>query len=149
MNKNLNFPTFDFRIEKTEDKLMIFDLLRKKSVTLTPEEWVRQHMIRYLIEYRGYPKSMIRVESGLKYDKLQKRSDILIYNNQGNPFMVIECKSPEMKIDKKVLQQVAAYSKSLKVQYIGVSNGLNHYCWEIDHIKRTTYNKGDFPEYKS
>ena len=148
MIKNLNFPSFNFRIEKSNDKLMIFDVLRKKSVTLTPEEWVRQHMIRYLIEYRGYPKAMIKVESGLKYDKLQKRSDILVYDNQGNPFLVIECKSPEMKIDKKVLHQVAAYSKSLKVKYIGVSNGMNHYCWTIDQEKRTTQNLGDFPVYK-
>jgi len=148
MTKNLNFPSFDFRIEKVDDKLMIFDVLRKKSVTLTPEEWVRQHMIRYLIEYRSYPKSMIKVESGLKYDKLQKRSDILVYNNQGDPFLVIECKSPDMKIDERVMRQVAAYSKSLKVKYIGVSNGICHYCWAIDQEEETTENLGDFPVYK-
>ena len=148
MTKNLNLPSFDFRIEKVDDKLMIFDVLRKKSVTLTPEEWVRQHMIRYLIEYRNYPKSMIKVESGLKYDKLQKRSDILVYNNQGDPFLVIECKSPDMKIDEHVMHQVAAYSKSLKVKYIGVSNGICHYCWAIDQKEKTTENLGDFPVYK-
>ena len=148
MTKNLNFPSFDFRIEKVDDKLMIFDVLRKKSVTLTPEEWVRQHMIRYLIEYRNYPKSMIKVESGLKYDKLKKRSDILVYGTQGEPFLVIECKSPDIKIDAQVLSQVAAYSKSLKVKYIGVTNGLNHYCWSIDQEARTTENLGDFPLYQ-
>ena len=147
MIKTLNFPSFDFRIEKADDKLMIFDVLRKKSVTLTPEEWVRQHMIRYLIEYRGYPKAMMKVESGLKYDKLQKRSDILVYDNQGNPFLVIECKSPETNIDERTLHQVAAYSRSLRVMYVGVSNGLDHYCWRIDQEKKTTQNLGDFPTY--
>jgi type I site-specific restriction endonuclease len=127
---------------------MIFDVLRKKSVRLTPEEWVRQHLIRYLIEYRQYPKSMIRVESGLKYDKLLKRSDILVFGQDGNPWMVIECKSPDTKLDDKVIHQVAAYSRSLQVKYIGISNGLKHYCWEIDQDKQSTRSLGDFPEYK-
>jgi type I site-specific restriction endonuclease len=127
---------------------MIFDVLRKKSVRLTPEEWVRQHLIRYLIEYRQYPKSMIRVESGLKYDKLLKRSDILVFGQDGNPWMVIECKSPDSKLDDKVIHQVAAYSRSLQVKFIGISNGLKHYCWEIDQGKQSTQSLGDFPEYK-
>ncbi len=148
MNKKLSFPSFEFRIEKINDKLMIFDVLRKKSVRLTPEEWVRQHLIRYLIEYRQYPKSMIRVESGLKYDKLLKRSDILVFGQDGNPWMVIECKSPDSKLDDKVIHQVAAYSRSLQVKYIGISNGLKHYCWEIDQDKQSTRSLGDFPEYK-
>ena len=148
MNKKLSFPSFEFRIEKINDKLMIFDVLRKKSVRLTPEEWVRQHLIRYLIEYRQYPKSMIRVESGLKYDKLLKRSDILVFGQDGNPWMVIECKSPDSKLDDKVIHQVAAYSRSLQVKFIGISNGLKHYCWEIDQDKQSTRSLGDFPEYK-
>jgi type I site-specific restriction endonuclease len=148
MIKNLNFPSFDFRIDKVDDKLVIFDVLRKKSVTLTPEEWVRQHMIRYLIEYRNYPKSMIRIESGLKYDKLRKRSDILVFDKQGLPFLIIECKSPDILIDERVLQQVAAYSKSLKVKYIGVSNGLFHYCWAINQENRSSENLEDFPIYE-
>jgi len=148
MIQNLNFPFFEFRIEKAGDKLVIFDILRKKSVTLTPEEWVRQHMIRYLIEFRGYPKAMIRVEAGLKYDKMGKRSDILVYDVQGNPFMVIECKSPKIKLDESVLRQVAAYSKSLKAKYIAVSNGLKHYCWAVDQAYHRTRNLDDFPAYK-
>jgi len=148
MNKKLNFPSFEFRIEKVNNKLVIFDVLRKKSVRLTPEEWVRQHLIRYLIEIRHYPKSMIKVESGLKYNTLLKRSDILIFDNTGNPFMVIECKSPDCKLDDKVIHQVAAYSRSLKVKYIGVSNGLKHFCWEIDQKNRSTLSLDDFPEYE-
>jgi type I site-specific restriction endonuclease len=148
MNKKLNFPSFEFRIEKIDDKLLIFDILRKKSVRLTPEEWVRQHLIRYLIDCRQYPKSMIKVESGLKYNRLLKRSDILVFGQDGTPFMVIECKSPDSKLDDKVIHQVAAYSRSLKVKYIGVSNGLKHYCWEIDQENQSTRSLDDFPEYK-
>lgn len=147
MNKKLNFPSFKFRIEKIENKLMIFDVLRKKSVRLTPEEWVRQHLIRYLIEIRHYPKSMIKVESGLKYNTLLKRSDVLIFDQAGSPFMVIECKSPETKLDDKVIHQVAAYSRSLQVRYIGISNGLKHFCWKIDQKNRSTVSLDDFPEY--
>ncbi len=148
MNKKLSFPSFEFRIEKINDKLMIFDVLRKKSVRLTPEEWVRQHLIRYLIDFRKYPKSMIKVESGLKYNKLVKRSDILVFGQDGTPFMVIECKSPESKLDDKVMHQVAVYSRSLRVKYIGISNGLKHYCWEIDQDSQSTRSLDDFPEYK-
>jgi hypothetical protein len=147
MIQKLNFPSFEFRIEKVNDKLVIFDILRKKSVALTPEEWVRQHMVRYLIEVKGYPKSMINIESGLKYDKLRKRADILVYDNQACPFLVVECKSPQIRLDNSVLHQVAAYSKSLKAKYIGVSNGLNHYCWSIDQVDQTTQNLDDFPDY--
>jgi type I site-specific restriction endonuclease len=147
MNQKLSFPSFEFQIEKINDKLMIFDVLRKKSVRLTPEEWVRQHLIRYLIEYRNYPRSMIKVESGLKYNKLLKRSDILVFDQDGNPFMVIECKSPDTKLDDKVIHQVAAYSRSLQVKYIGISNGLKHYCWEINQDKQSSRSLGDFPEY--
>ena len=148
MNKKLNFPSFEFRIERLDDKLMIFDVLRKKSVRLTPEEWVRQHLIRYLIDFRKYPKSMIKVESGLKYNRLLKRSDILVFSQDGNPFMVIECKSPETKLDEKVIHQVAVYSRSLKVKYIGISNGLKHFCWEIDQDNHSARGLDDFPEYK-
>ena len=147
MNKKLNFPLFEFRIERNGNKLMIFDVLRKKSVRLTPEEWVRQHLIRHLIEIRNYPKSMIKVESGLKYNTLLKRSDVLIFDQAGHPFMVIECKSPETKLDDKVIHQVAANSRSLQVRYVGITNGLKHFCWRIDQKNRTTESLEDFPEY--
>ena len=120
----------------------------KKSVRLTPEEWVRQHLIRYLIDYKHYPKAMIKVESGLKYNRLLKRSDVLVFGLDGSPFMVIECKSPELKLNEKVIHQVAAYSKSLRVKYIGVSNGLKHYCWAIDQDRESTQNLDDFPDYQ-
>ena len=90
---------------------------------------------------------MIRVESGLKYDKVRKRSDILIYDKKGDPFMVIECKSPEIQLGQDVLQQVAAYSRSLRVKYVGITNGLKHFCWQIDQDKGTARKLDDFPEY--
>ena len=147
MNKHLNFPSFEFRIERISGKLMIFDVLRKKMVVLTPEEWVRQHVLRYMIEIRKYPRAMIKVESGLRYNTMLKRSDILVYDQEGNPFLVIECKAPDSKLDDKVLHQVAAYSRSLAVRYIGISNGLKHYFWSVDQEGRETLPLNDFPEY--
>jgi len=147
MNKHLNFPSFEFRIERISGKLMIFDILRKKMVVLTPEEWVRQHVLRYMIEIRKYPRAMIKVETGLRYNTMLKRSDILVYDQEGNPFLVIECKSPDSKLDDKVLHQVAAYSHSLAVRYIGISNGLKHYFWSVDQEGRETFPLNDFPEY--
>lgn len=116
-------------------------------VVLTPEEWVRQHVLRYLIEIRKYPRTMIKVESGLRYNTMLKRTDILVYDQKGNPFLVIECKSPDSKLDDKVLHQVAAYSRSLAVRYIGISNGLKHYFWSVDQEGRETLPLSDFPEY--
>lgn len=148
MLKKLNFPSFEFQIKTVEDKLMIFDGLRKKFVRLTSEEWVRQHMLLYLLECKKYPRSLIKVESGLKYNKLNKRSDILTYDNKGHPFLVIECKSPEISLDEKVLHQVSIYAKSLKVKFIGVTNGLDHFFWEVNKDTGITNALRDFPEYK-
>lgn len=147
MLPDLNFPAFEFRIEKSGDKLMIFDHVRKKWVSLTPEEWVRQHMVRYLIDFKAYPRSLIRVESGLKYDKLSKRSDVLVYDQSGAPFLVVECKAPDAALDNKVIHQAAVYSKALKVKYVGISNGLRHYCWAVDHENETSSILSDFPDH--
>lgn len=148
MFQKLNFPEFDFRIKRYGDRSMVFDILRKKDVALTPEEWVRQHMVHYLILVKGYPRSLIKIESGLKYNKLSKRSDILIYDSIGNPYMVIECKSPETRLDNKTLHQVGTYSKALKVKYMGITNGLSHFFWSVDHEQMTSHNLSDFPDYE-
>ncbi|MGI9544305.1 MAG: type I restriction enzyme HsdR N-terminal domain-containing protein, partial [Cyclobacteriaceae bacterium] len=117
----------------TEGKPQIFDPIRKKFVVLTPEEWVRQHLINYLTSVLGYPKSLIKVESSLKYNKLSKRSDIMVYDRTGAPFIVIECKAPTVVLGPEVFEQASVYNKSKQAKYISVSNGLKHYCCEIDH----------------
>ncbi len=145
--KKLNFPEYEFRIGSRDDKFMIFDQLRKKFVRLTDEEWVRQHMIKYLIEARKIPGSLIRVEGGLKYDKLGKRTDIVVFRRDGKPFLIIECKSPSVKIGNEVLFQTGIYGKSLQADYLGITNGINHYFWKMDYEKGAIEQLTDFPEY--
>ena len=128
MNK-LNLPAFNPALKKEQGKVYIFDNIRKKYVVLTPEEWVRQHFINYLIQELKYPKSLFRIEGSISYNKLQKRSDILIYNRQGKPWMLIECKSPTIKLSQKAFNQVAVYNMTIGATYIAVTNGMIHYCY--------------------
>jgi hypothetical protein len=125
----LNLPVFDATLKKEQGKVYIFDNIRKKYLVLTPEEWVRQHFINYLIQDHKYPKSLIRIEGGVSYNKLQKRSDILIYNRQGKPWMLIECKSPTIKLSQKAFNQVAVYNMTIGAKYVAVTNGIIHYCY--------------------
>ncbi|MBL6448314.1 type I restriction enzyme HsdR N-terminal domain-containing protein [Fulvivirga sp. 29W222] len=128
----LNLPRIECNIRKKEGKIEIFDVVRKKFIQLTPEEWVRQHMIHFLINEQEYPKSLIKVESGLKYNRLQKRSDILVYSRSATPFLIVECKSYDVKITQATIDQVSVYNKQLGAPYAVVSNGLIHYCCEFD-----------------
>lgn len=148
MFKKLNFPDYPFKIHAVEDKFMIFDQLRKKYVILTEEEWVRQHMISYIIQEQHIPAGLIRVESGLKYEKLKKRTDILVYDRNGLPYLVIECKSPKIVLAKDVLFQAGIYAKSLNVSFIGVTNGIHHYFWHVDFEQGKTSILSEFPAFK-
>ena len=134
----LNLPPYPFKLSQKDNQLFIFDELRKKNLVLTPEEWVRQHFIQYLILHKKYPKSLIKVEGGLKLNKLQKRTDILIYSKTGLPEILVECKASFVKIDQKVFDQIARYNMIHQVKYLVVSNGLKHYFCEIDY-KNTSY----------
>jgi hypothetical protein len=126
MRLPLNFPQFEFKIQELEGKLSIFDSLRKKYLILTPEEWVRQHMIAFLVQHKRYPKGLFSLEKGIIYNSLQKRFDILILDRQGNPFLLIECKGPEIVLSKKTVEQVAVYNKTIGATYMGISNGKQH-----------------------
>lgn len=112
----------------------IFDVIRKKYIVLTPEEWVRQHFIHFLINSYKYPKSLMKVESGLKYNNLQKRSDIQVYTRKGHPFLIVECKASNVKLDSKVIDQAALYNKSIGADYIIVTNGMNFRCLKTTSI---------------
>ena len=143
----LNLPEYQFRLQKTEKGLQVFDAIRKKFVALTPEEWVRQNFIQYLIEEKKYPASLIAIETGLKYNRLQKRSDISIYDRKGKLWMLIECKAPEVKISQATFDQVAMYNISQKTKFLGVTNGLKHYCCEMNHAKNSYDFLKDFPDF--
>src|SRR5204863_9718286 len=94
----LNLPTFEYKLKKADGKVWIFDVIRKKFVVLTPEEWVRQHFVNYLIQHLQYPKSLIKIEGGLTFNQLQKRSDIVVFDRFAKPWMVIECKAPTLRL---------------------------------------------------
>ncbi len=146
----LNLPEYDFRIQKSDKGIHIFDSVRKKFVALTPEEWVRQNFIQYLIEEKKYPASLISVETGLRYNKLKKRCDIPVFNRKGEKWMLIECKAPEVNISQETFDQVATYNTAgrEKTKFLAVTNGLKHYCCELEEIPADTYRfLKDFPAF--
>ncbi len=145
--QELNFPKFSFRFKNSENKISIFDEIRKKFVILQPEEWVRQHCVQYLIQNKKYPKSLINVEKEIKVNDLRKRYDIVVYNNNGSIHLIIECKSPKITISQSAFDQIARYNLTLDANYLMVTNGINHYYCKMDFkAKRYEFLK-DIPEY--
>lgn len=145
---DLNLPPFPINVKKKGDKLIVFDPLRQRYVALTPEEWVRQHFINYLITEKGYPKSLIANECEINLNSLRRRCDSVIYNNELTPVMVIEYKAPEVKITQTVFDQIARYNIVLKVKYLIVSNGLQHFCCKIDYGKQVFQYLPEIPDYR-
>ena len=133
--QNLNFPSYDFRFKNSENKVAIFDAIRKKFIILTPEEWVRQHTIQFLLQEKKYPKSYINVEKLVKVNSINKRYDIVVFEPNGDLFLVVECKAPEVKISQDTFDQIARYNLKLKAKYLMVTNGLNHYFCQMDFEK--------------
>ena len=131
--KALNLPPYQFKLKQQGLRTQIFDSIRKKYVVLTPEEWVRQNFLQFLIQDKKYPASLIAVEAGLKYNQLQKRMDVLIYSKQGTPYLMVECKAPEIKINQDVFDQIARYNMVFKVKYLVVTNGMHHFCCLMDY----------------
>lgn len=146
--KELNLPPFKYKIDKLENNTMIFDSIRKKFVILTPEEWVRQHFVNYLISYLSYPKALIKIEFRIKYNTLYKRTDILIFNSSGNPVITIECKSTKIKLSQKVIEQISVYNKVIKSPYCIVTNGIEHICWHYNDSEKYKFLKA-IPNYKN
>ncbi|GAA3640555.1 type I restriction enzyme HsdR N-terminal domain-containing protein [Flavivirga jejuensis] len=133
--QTLNFPKFSFRFKNSENKISIFDCIRKKFVILQPEEWVRQHCVQYLIHNKGYPISLINVEKELIVNSLKKRYDIVIYNPNGSIHLIVECKAPKIVINQDTFDQIARYNLELNATYLMVTNGLNHYYCQMDFEK--------------
>ena len=147
MLQELNFPKFSFRFKNKENKISIFDVIRKRFVILQPEEWVRQHCIHYLIDYKGYPKSLINIEKELIINSLRKRYDIVIFNSDGSIHLIVECKAPTININQNVFDQIALYNLSLNATYLMISNGINHYYCQMDFKKEKYHFLKDIPEY--
>lgn len=146
--QKLNFPKYSFRFKNSENKISIFDIIRKKFVILQPEEWVRQHCVNYLIKQKGYPKSLINVEKELLVNNLKKRYDIVIYNNKGDIDVIVECKACTILINQSTFDQIAKYNMTLNANYLMLTNGLNHYYCQIDHKNKCYQFLKDIPDYK-
>lgn len=130
--KELNLPAYNFNITGIPGEEMIFDIIRRKFVRLTPEEWVRQNFIRYLVEEGGYPTGLMGVEVTFTMNRLKKRADILIHNREGKPVMIVECKSYEITLDEKVFDQIVTYNLQFRVPYLVVTNGMVNYACRIN-----------------
>ena len=135
----IKYPEQNFRIKEEGNKNLIFDEIRKRWVLLTPEEWVRQNFLQYLVVEKKYPKSLIAVERGIKVNALQKRCDIIIYKND-KPFVVVECKEPNEQLNENVLMQLLRYNMQLQVPYLIITNGSYTYGWKIENEKAETIN---------
>ncbi|MFY8028019.1 MAG: type I restriction enzyme HsdR N-terminal domain-containing protein [Bacteroidia bacterium] len=144
----LNLPAAPLRLEEKNGKTFVFDLIRKKWLQLTPEEWVRQHMINYLINNKSYPASLFSLEAGLTYNGLKKRSDILVYGINRKPLLLVECKSTSVAINQQVVEQVSVYNTALGAAYLCVTNGLKHYCWNKDEATGNFQFFNEIPDYK-
>jgi hypothetical protein len=144
----LNFPTYPFRFKNSENKVSIFDEIRKKFIILTPEEWVRQHVLHYLINEKKYPKSLINVEKVLTINKLRKRYDVVVFNPDGSIHILVECKAPEVKISQATFDQIARYNMTMKARFLNVTNGLNHYYCQMDFENEKYEFLQSLPDYK-
>lgn len=140
-------PPFAHKFKEIDGKPHIFDLLRRKYVRITPEEWVRQHVVHLLINHYQYPKSLIKTEGGLVLNTLQKRTDLVVFDRTGLPFLVVECKAPHIALSQAVFDQIARYNSVHKAPYLFVTNGLTHYCCGIDHQTSELTYLDDFPVY--
>ncbi len=143
----LEFPAYDFRLKNSENKPYIFDPIRKKFIHLTPEEWVRQHVLQFLIQTKGYPSSLINVEKEIKIYDTKKRYDIVVFNSDGSIFLVVECKRPSVAITQATFDQIARYNLLLKAELLMVTNGLQHYYCAMDFEQERYHFLKELPNY--
>ncbi len=143
----LNLPRYPLKLKRIKDKIYVFDELRKKSLLLTPEEWVRQHWIHHLYTQKNYPKSLMHIEGGLNLHGLQKRTDLVIYNNQGQKILIAEFKAPEVKISQRTFEQINNYNMMHKIPLLLVSNGLDHFFCKVNFHNNQYEFLEDLPNY--
>ena len=146
--KALNLPTYSLKIKSEKNQEYIYDSFRKKYVRLTPEEWVRQNFAHYLVREKSFPGSRITLEKTLRINKLTKRCDILVYNDTGDAVLMVECKSPEIKIGQQTFEQVSVYNLAFHVGYLIITNGLKQYCCKVDFTERSVNFLKEIPDYE-
>ena len=144
----LNLPPFEIKLRGTKAQPQIFDILRKKYIALTPEEWVRQHFVHFLVEHKGYPAALMAIEIQLKVGENTLRADSVLYSRDLKPRMIIEYKAPHIPITQKVFDQISIYNMLLHVDYLVVSNGLQHYICKMDYNDKKYLFLEDIPDYE-
>ena len=145
----LNLPRYEISVKRNGERLTIFDFLRRRHVALTPEEWVRQHFVHFLVEHKGYPKGLLANEVELSVGEKNLRCDSILYDPSLKPRMIVEYKAPSVVVTQKVFQQIATYNLLLHVDYLVVSNGLTHYCVKMDYDNQKYLFLDDIPDYKN
>lgn len=143
----LNLPSAALKITRKENRDYVFDTLRKKYVALTPEEWVRQNFVHFLIRYKNYPVGLLANEVQISLNSTRKRCDTVLYNRNLTARMIIEYKAPSVNITQEVFNQITRYNIVLKVDYLIVTNGINHYCCKVDYRNNSYSFLRDIPEY--
>jgi len=140
-------PNVALKTKSVEGTIQVFDVIRKKYFVLTPEEWVRQHFIHYLNNEKNYPMGLMGVEKMIKYNSLKTRADIVLYNREGKAKMIVECKAPNIKITQDTFNQIAKYNFKLKVEYLVVTNGIQHFCCRMDYENNSISFLEDIPTF--
>ena len=143
----INLPPYNIKLREQDGKRQIFDFLRRRYVALTPEEWVRQHFVNYLLNHKGYPKGLLANEVELRVGDKKLRCDTLLYNRDMTPQMIIEYKAPQIEITQHVFDQITVYNHLLHVDYLVISNGMQHYCCRMDYEKREYSFLRNIPNY--
>ena len=147
--KQLKLPAYSYSLKETAKGRFIFDLVRRKYVALTPEEWVRQHFINYLVEVLKYPKGLIQVEAAFRLNSMLRRADILVHDRAGQPVMIVECKAPEVKISQTVFDQIINYNFSYGVRYLVVTNGITHFAGMTNEESHTFTLLDHIPDFET
>ena len=145
--QELNLPPFEHKLTQSGESLLIWDVLRRKHVVLTPEEWVRQHVVHYLVNYRGYPRGLLSVERGHQYNQRQKRTDLWALGPDGRPLLLVECKRPTVSITAATAHQAATYNQTIGAPLLLLTNGLQHFCWRVNFELRTNELLSEVPMY--
>lgn len=133
----LDLPAYDFRTRTIRGKRMIYDPVRGKYVRLTPEEWVRQHFVQYLVQELGYPPALLAIEAAFTYQGMDRRADVIAHDRSGRPALLVECKAPNVPVSQDTFDQAAGYNRVIRARFLVVTNGYDHYCCEIDHEARS------------
>lgn len=146
--QQLNLPSYSFRFKSKENNTFIFDIVRKKYVVLTPEEWVRQHIVHFLHYDKKYPLSIISIEKQLVLNNLKKRTDIVVFDKEGKPNIIVECKAPSIKISQETFDQIARYNLKLEANFLFISNGIEHFYCFLNHLEEKYEFLKELPSYK-